>query len=171
MVVGLQEQGFAMGRQAKPDGSTRVVRSHQHEYIWEKSNGVWVLQHRLVMSRKLGRPLSTREHVHHINEDTLDNRPENLTLVTPHAHTRHHAPERKPKRPKSRCARKGCDALIPASTGKKYCSPRCRWLATHVTRTCPWCGTPFVSYRCKGQRFCSRSCARKYERSERGVDG
>ena len=46
--------------------------------------------HRTVMEKKIGRKLSPREIVHHINGDKLDNRIENLMIVTRSEHNRIH---------------------------------------------------------------------------------
>lgn len=54
-----------------------------------KGNG-YVLEHRIVMARKLGRPLTKQEIVHHLNGDKLDNRPENLTVMETGPHSMEH---------------------------------------------------------------------------------
>lgn len=51
--------------------------------------------HRVLMERKIGRKLSTKEHVHHIDGDTLNNDIDNLTIMSATDHARHHAIENK----------------------------------------------------------------------------
>lgn len=44
--------------------------------------------HRLVMEWKLGRRLTSEEVVHHLDEDTLNNHPDNLVLMTASEHNK-----------------------------------------------------------------------------------
>ena len=46
----------------------------------------WMLEHRLVAEKKIGRRLLKTEHVHHINAIRDDNRPENLEVIDAGVH-------------------------------------------------------------------------------------
>ena len=50
----------------------------------------YVLEHRLVMEKNLGRALNSGEHIHHKDFNTLNNTIDNLLLLTNSEHTRLH---------------------------------------------------------------------------------
>lgn len=59
------------------------------------SDGKLVYIHRQVMEQKLGRKLKSNEVVHHIDENKLNNEPNNLELTNSKNHAKHHFPEGK----------------------------------------------------------------------------
>lgn len=71
------------GRYINAQGYVMVWARHS-PYVTKK-NG-YIMEHRLVMSEFLQRKLDVKEHIHHINGDTQDNRIDNLMLVTPNEH-------------------------------------------------------------------------------------
>ena len=75
----------------KPPGSRRLSAfSHGSTSYWriKTEDGKWMLEHRSVMESLIHRKLSSAEHVHHVNGDGLDNRPENLVLLPASEHHR-----------------------------------------------------------------------------------
>ena len=57
-----------------------LVSKNDNLYIMGDKVNHYVLEHRLVMANKLGRPLTKEETVHHKNGNKTDNRIENLEL-------------------------------------------------------------------------------------------
>lgn len=55
-------------------------------------NGIKIYEHRYVMEIYLGRKLGWDDVIHHINEDKLDNRIENLSLTNHSEHVKLHNP-------------------------------------------------------------------------------
>jgi hypothetical protein len=73
---------YREGALVKPDGY-RVVRLRPDDPLISMGRGDrYVLEHRVVMARHLGRPLEPDEIVHHRNGVRADNRIENLELWT-----------------------------------------------------------------------------------------
>lgn len=97
----------------------QAQRAHQPDPAWAKTDQpirhsagyvlIWapehprahhgrVLEHILVAERMLGRPLTPDDHVHHINGDKTDNRPENLQVLSNSEHQKMHAALMRSKR-------------------------------------------------------------------------
>jgi predicted nucleic acid-binding Zn ribbon protein len=72
--------GIVAGKQKKRRAYEGRTRAEKGGYVQEYRDGKWQLQHRLVMTDVLGRPLRRKENVHHVNGKRGDNRPENLEL-------------------------------------------------------------------------------------------
>lgn len=97
-----QKHYLRWARHGDPEATTRSEPGRgwitPEGYKCIKVGGRYVGEHRVVMSRMLGRELNRSEHVHHKNHNKLDNRPENLELMTVSEHGRLHSKEANLKR-------------------------------------------------------------------------
>jgi ribonucleotide reductase alpha subunit len=68
--------------------------SKEKEYCTITTNGIIKSEHRLIAAYFSGKLLSEGEVVHHINHDSLDNRPENLQIMNYKAHDKLHGKDK-----------------------------------------------------------------------------
>ncbi len=96
------------------------------------------LEHRLIMETALGRTLTRREEVHHLNGDKLDNRRENLVVVSPSEHQALHPDfgQRMQRRVELVCLTCGRPYTRKRSRAAEsnYCSALCRMPAMWAGR-------------------------------------
>ena len=74
-----------------------IISGYEYIYMPEHPNAMksgYVGKHRLVLENKLGRFLKNNEVAHHVNENKLDNRPENIELMSFSEHSSLHAKEK-----------------------------------------------------------------------------
>lgn len=95
-----------------------VTQRDGNPYLW----------YRIVMWDLIGRELGTDEHVHHINDDKTDDRPENLAILSPTEHTRLHMALRPSRKVELVCHQCSETYLKYPSTakGSLFCSRACR---------------------------------------------
>lgn len=86
-----------LGIRRGPYKESVIISGYEYIYMPEHPNAMksgYIGKHRLVLENKLGRYLMDGEIAHHVNEDKLDNSPENIELMSFSEHSRLHAKEK-----------------------------------------------------------------------------
>jgi len=86
----LMKDSWKKWRENLKEGSTWVTTLKGDKRYVTVHKGRQRLRSNVVLEQKLGRSLKRNEVAHHINGDTLDDRSENLQLMTRSEHSRYH---------------------------------------------------------------------------------
>ena len=91
-VPGCEKGWFKKGVPSKAwKGGLRFTRGYRE--VWCHSRQKYIKEHRYIMELHLGRKLNKDELVHHINKNRLDNRIENLQIMSNSEHATLHGTE------------------------------------------------------------------------------
>jgi len=107
---------------AVPLGSNKIVYRGRYAYrtIKISDTGKWPYEHRVVAEQKIGRALLPGEVVHHLNRDSLDNRPENLAVLSVGEHTTGHLSITRWSKAYDSCLR--CGTTVGRHVGRGLCN-------------------------------------------------
>jgi len=134
-----------MGNKGQNWKGGKSKRENGYVLIWkpkhpQAKNG-YVLEHRLVMEKKIGRYLKSKEVVHHINEKKDDNRIENLRLFENNGKHRNYHKHK---------------------NSSQEGSNNPNWKGGKITTKCNYCGRKFQYYKSQSSgKFCSKICSNK----------
>lgn len=123
-VLGYRGEGNPKWRGGTYTQGSGYIYEYAPDHLHATADG-YVMQHRLVIERSIGRVLDPTEEVHHRNRVRDDNRLENLQLMSNRQeHLAHHADYRV-----SQCATCGTQV-------KRSAAHRRRWARAFCGRTC-----------------------------------
>lgn len=141
MKNGIKSAGWIRGHSSKGErnvnwNNRRATSAQGYAMVWAPNHpnarqGGWILEHRLAMSNKIGRPLLETEIVHHVDENKLNNDPDNLEIMTRSNHHAEHDPNayRRKKRIPKVCVACGISFIKEQACNhnrSKFCSKACR---------------------------------------------
>ena len=156
-------------RYYRADGRLRKQGiSYLHRYIWELHNG----------------PIPEGYHVHHKNEDPLDNSIDNLELLPGKSHLQLHAYEHSQDQAYMEKVKENLDRQRAKASewhsskaGREWHSERGKLNAAlqkakpRIEKQCEMCGATFHAYQSMDwhSKFCSKKCYSKFRRDS-GID-
>lgn len=164
-----------------PDSNNESHRRYFVPGIHDKQNGVDYLHREIWRDHHDRAEIPDGYHVHHINHDYSDNRPENLMLVDGREHVTYHARLDYQDPEYRRRALDNLDRIRPLTKQWHASDEGREWHSKHwagslgkafVERTgmCEFCGDEYTTSNShKRDRFCSNKCKAAWRRAS-GVD-